>query len=199
MDDEKSMGKLVLIGDSGVGKTSMFSRFFDKKFTENTLPTLGVEYKIRNLEIDGKYLKLMIWDTSGQEKYNSIAKNFYQASHGMLVVFSLTDRDSFDHIDHWLERVKNDAPKEVCIMLVGNKSDDRENRKVDFDLIKNKAKALKVPYVETSAKDGNNVNEAFMEMAKMILKTILESGKKEEGRLLRGNHAAPQGNSSCPC
>jgi Ras-related protein Rab-1A len=118
-DEEKSMGKLVLIGDSGVGKSSMFSRFFQKRFTDNTLPTLGVEYKIKNLEIDGKMLKLMIWDTSGQEKYNSIAKNFYQYSHGMMVVFSLTDRQSFDHVDKWLERVYNDAPKDVCIMLVG--------------------------------------------------------------------------------
>lgn len=118
-DDEVPICKLVLIGDSGVGKTCLFQRFIDKKFTENSMPTLGVDYKIKSLPIEGRMLKLMVWDTAGQEKYNSMQKNFYQASDGMMLVFSLTDKASFDHIEKWLERIYHEAPKDLPIMLIG--------------------------------------------------------------------------------
>lgn len=111
--------KLVLIGDHSVGKSSVFHRFAEKKFSENTLPTVGVDYKIRVMEINGRYIKLMIWDTSGQEKYNAISKTFYSASDGVMVFFSLTDESSFEHVSRWLEKVYNELPKDVPIMLLG--------------------------------------------------------------------------------
>lgn len=118
-EQEIPIGKLVLIGDSGVGKTSMFTSFMDRRFTENTMATLGVEYKIKNLDLEGKLLKLMIWDTSGQEKYNALSKMFYQKSDGMMIVFSLTDRSSFEHVGKWMERVFDEAPRDVSLMLIG--------------------------------------------------------------------------------
>jgi small GTP-binding protein len=100
-------------------KLACFQRFIEKKFTENSMPTLGVDYKIKSMQIEGRMLKLMVWDTAGQEKFSSMQKNFYQASDGMILVFSLTDRASFDHIDRWLERIYNEAPRDLPIMLIG--------------------------------------------------------------------------------
>lgn len=114
------VGKLVLIGDSGVGKTCMFTQLFERRFAENTKNTLGVEFKVKNFEFEGKLLKLHIWDTSGQEKYNAISKMFYQCSDGMMIIFSLTDRSSFDHVGKWLERVFDEAPRDVTLLLVGS-------------------------------------------------------------------------------
>lgn len=112
--------KIVIIGDSSVGKSSVFQRFLEKKFSENTMPTLGVDYKIRVMDISGRFMKMMIWDTSGQEKYNAISKSFYTASDGVMILFSLTDKESFDNVSKWLEKAYNELPKDVPILLIGS-------------------------------------------------------------------------------
>lgn len=121
--DQELIGKLIILGDSSVGKTSMFMKYFDNKFDERTNPTLGVDYKIRTVPLGGgQQMKMMIWDTSGQERYHSISDSFYRNSDGIFIVFSLLDRESFEHISKWLDRVYNQAPKDVIIMLIGRAS-----------------------------------------------------------------------------
>lgn len=118
-DQTIPMCKIVMIGDSSVGKTSALVRFCDKRFSENSMPTLGVDYKIKTEEIDGRPVKLMLWDTSGQEKYNAISKSFFGSANGVMIFFSVTDKDSFDHVHKWIEKTYTHLPKDVTLMLVG--------------------------------------------------------------------------------
>ena len=160
--------KLLIIGDSGVGKSCLLLRFSDDIFTDSFISTIGVDFKIKTVEIDGVKIKLQIWDTAGQERFRTITSSYYRGAHGIIVVYDVTDHKSFDNITKWLKEIDTFAGPTVQKLLVGNKCDLVNERNVSVEEGKALAEGLKVPFVETSAKNSTNVEQAFLMMAKDI-------------------------------
>jgi len=160
--------KLLLIGDSGVGKSCLLLRFADDTYTESYISTIGVDFKIRTVELDGKTIKLQIWDTAGQERFRTITSSYYRGAHGIIVVYDVTDAESFNNVKQWLHEIDRYASENVNKLLVGNKSDLTSKRAVTFDQGKEFADSLGIEFLETSAKNATNVEKAFMTMAAQI-------------------------------
>lgn len=160
--------KLLLIGNSGVGKSCLLLRFSDDTYTNDYISTIGVDFKIKTVELDGKTVKLQIWDTAGQERFRTITSSYYRGSHGIIIVYDVTDQDSFDGVKMWLQEIDRYATSNVLKLLVGNKCDLLDKRVVDFDTAKEFAEINNMPFLETSALNSTNVEEAFLTMAKQI-------------------------------
>ena len=160
--------KLLLIGDSGVGKSCLLLRFADDTYTESYISTIGVDFKIRTLELDGKTVKLQIWDTAGQERFRTITSSYYRGAHGIIVVYDVTDQESFNNVKQWLNEIDRYANENVNKMLVGNKCDLTTKKVVNTDDAKGYAETVGIPFLETSAKDSTNVEQAFIMMAAEI-------------------------------
>jgi len=164
--------KLLLIGDSGVGKSCLLLRFADHTYTESYISTIGVDFKIRTIELDGKTIKLQIWDTAGQERFRTITSSYYRGAHGIIVVYDVTDQDSYTNVKQWLNEIDRYASDTVCKLLVGNKCDLVSKKCVDYDTAKEFADKLDIRFLETSAKAATNVEKAFLTMAGEIKNTI---------------------------
>ena len=160
--------KLLLIGDSGVGKSCLLLRFADDTYTESYISTIGVDFKIRTIELEGKVVKLQIWDTAGQERFRTITSSYYRGAHGIIVVYDVTDNDTFNNVKQWLQEIDRYASEGVNKLLVGNKSDLVQKKVVDYQVAKDFADQLGIPFLETSAKNATNVEQAFLTMAKQI-------------------------------
>jgi len=158
--------KILLIGDAGVGKSCLLRRFKDDCFTDQYSSTNGVDLKLRNIEQDGKTIKLQIWDTAGQEDLRTITSSYYQGAHGIIVVYDTSDMESFNNVNHWLQEIDRYAAAGVNKLLVGNKSDAK--RQVETTAAKDLAESLSIPFIETSAKSADNVELAFTTMASEI-------------------------------
>ncbi|KAJ8601037.1 hypothetical protein CTAYLR_007970 [Chrysophaeum taylorii] len=162
--------KLLLIGDSGVGKSCLLLRFADDTYTESYISTIGVDFKIRTIELEGKTIKLQIWDTAGQERFRTITSSYYRGAHGIIVVFDVTDTESFNNVKQWLHEIDRYACQNVKKLLVGNKCDLASKRAVPTEQAKEFADSLGIHYLETSAKNSTNVEKAFTTMAGQIRK-----------------------------
>jgi len=173
--------KLVLIGDSGVGKSCLLLRFADDTYTESHISTIGVDFKIRTIQLDGKTIKLQIWDTAGQERFRTITSSYYRGAHGIIVVYDTTDSDTFEHVKTWLHEIDRYASENVNKLLVGNKSDLTSKRQVETDAAKEFASSVTIPFLETSAKNATNVEDAFMTMAGEIKKRMASTPGASEG------------------
>ncbi|KAM6298382.1 LOW QUALITY PROTEIN: ras-related protein Rab-1A [Aegotheles albertisi] len=164
--------KLLLIGDSGVGKSCLLLRFADDTYTESYISTIGVDFKIRTIELDGKTIKLQIWDTAGQERFRTITSSYYRGAHGIIVVYDVTDQESFNNVKQWLQEIDRYASENVNKLLVGNKCDLTTKKVVDYTTAKEFADSLGIPFLETSAKNATNVEQSFMTMAAEIKKRM---------------------------
>lgn len=164
--------KLLLIGDSGVGKSCLLLRFADDSYSESYISTIGVDFKIRTITVDGKMVKLQIWDTAGQERFRTITSSYYRGAHGIMVVYDCTDRASFDNLKQWMEEIARYGSQEVSRLLIGNKCDLAEKKQVSEGEGRELADSLKVNFLETSAKTGLRVEEAFQQMAAEIKNRI---------------------------
>jgi len=160
--------KLLLIGDSGVGKSCLLLRFADDTYTASYISTIGVDFKIRTIELEGKTIKLQIWDTAGQERFRTITSSYYRGAHGIIVVYDITDQDTFNNVKQWLQEIDRYASESVNKLLVGNKSDLESKRAVETSVAKEYADQLSIPFLETSAKSSTNVEQAFITMATEI-------------------------------
>ncbi|RNF23004.1 small GTP-binding protein Rab1 [Trypanosoma conorhini] len=168
--------KLLLIGDSGVGKSCLLLRFADDSYTESYISTIGVDFKIRTLNLDGKVVKLQIWDTAGQERFRTITSSYYRGAHGIIIVYDTTDMESFNNVKTWLSEIDKFASENVNKLLVGNKCDLVLKKAVDTQMAKDFADNLGIPFLETSAKEASNVEEAFTRMAMDIKKRLAAQG-----------------------
>jgi len=160
--------KLLLIGDSGVGKSSLLLRFADNTFSDSFIATIGVDFKIITIDLNGAQVKLQIWDTAGQERFRTITSSYYRGAHGIIVVYDITNPDSFANVRKWLQEINRYASENVQKILVGNKCDLVSERKVSYEDAKELADELGVTFLETSAKNATNVDVAFENMAKAI-------------------------------
>lgn len=167
--DYDHLFKLVLIGDSGVGKSCLLLRFADDAFTESFISTIGVDFRFRTVKIGDKTVKLQIWDTAGQERFRTITSAYYRGADGIIMVYDVTHRESFDHVREWLREVEKYAAPETAKLLIGNKS-DRSDRAVSEGEGAALAKELGgMPFLETSARTSDNVEAAFIKMAENLI------------------------------
>ena len=185
LDDENYdlIFKIVLIGDSGVGKTNILSRYINNEFSLATQSTVGVEFGSKIIKKNGKVIKLQIWDTAGQERYKSITSAYYKGSKGAFVVYDITRKTTYDNIDKWIGELKTNGSEDVLIMLVGNKSDLEDKREVITEEVEKKAQEQKLAFCETSALNGKNVEYAFENLINEILKKV-EKDKINEAKQL---------------
>ncbi|XP_020595675.1 ras-related protein RABE1a-like isoform X2 [Phalaenopsis equestris] len=177
--------KLLLIGDSGVGKSCLLLRFSDGSFTTSFITTIGIDFKIRTIELDGKRIKLQIWDTAGQERFRTITTAYYRGAMGILLVYDVTDESSFNNIRNWIRNIEQHASDNVNKILVGNKADMDESKR--------------------SAKTNLNVEQVFFSIARDIKQRLAESDNKPEERTIKinkpeqaaGDNKAPERSACC--
>ncbi len=194
--------KLLLIGDSGVGKSCLLLRFADDTYTESYISTIGVDFKIRTIEIDGSTIKLQIWDTAGQERFKTITAAYYRGAHGIIVVYDVTDAETFNNVRIWLEEINRYASEDVCKLLVGNKCDLESRKAVEQATAKTFAEGLNIPFIETSAKDAIRVEDSFITLSKILLEreSRIGGGSGSGGNTLNvGASQAVGGDGGCGC
>jgi len=172
MNDYDYIFKIVIIGDSGVGKSCMLLRFADNEFTDSYISTIGVDFKIKTLNVEGTNVKLQIWDTAGQDRFRTITSSYYRHANGIIIAYDITDTQSFENVQKWLEEITRYATEDVAKLIVGNKCDLESERVVKFEDGKHMANSFDIPFIETSAKSSTNVINAFMEMATTIKKHL---------------------------
>jgi len=166
--------KILLIGDSGVGKSCLLLRFADDSWTDTHISTIGVDFKIKTLNIDGKTIKLQIWDTAGQERFRTITSSYYRGAQGIILVYDCTDQESFNNVKQWMGEIDRYACENVNKLLVGNKTDLVNEKVVDTATAKAFADSMQIPFIETSAKNATNVEHCFFSMAREIKNRLSE-------------------------
>ncbi|XP_055855950.1 ras-related protein Rab-35 [Episyrphus balteatus] len=160
--------KLLIIGDSGVGKSSLLIRFSDDTFCGSYITTIGVDFKIRTVVIDGQRVKLQIWDTAGQERFRTITSTYYRGTHGVIIVYDVMNGESFANVRRWLDEINNYCDV-VNKVLVGNKDDDPDHKVVITEDAQRFARQMDIELFETSAKDNKNVEEMFLSITRQVL------------------------------
>ncbi|XP_049637924.1 ras-related protein Rab-2A isoform X1 [Suncus etruscus] len=201
--------KYIIIGDTGVGKSCLLLQFTDKRFQPVHDLTIGVEFGARMITIDGKQIKLQIWDTAGQESFRSITRSYYRGAAGALLVYDITRRDTFNHLTTWLEDARQHSNSNMVIMLIGNKSiylvtepcDLESRREVKKEEGEAFAREHGLIFMETSAKTASNVEEAFINTAKEIYEKIQEGvfdiNNEANGIKIGPQHAATNATHAC--
>ena len=173
-DLNENVYKVLLLGDSTVGKTCFLMKYTDEAFQETHMATIGLDYRLKSMKLkNGKTVKIQIWDTAGQDRFRSITKNYYKGSHGIILIYDITNPITFENITHWVSQVREEASQNVVIYLIGNKIDlEDEQRKVSTEEGEKLAEKLGLPFNETSAFDGTNINETFDDIVERIDKAF---------------------------
>lgn len=175
--------KLLTIGNSGVGKTCLLLRYANDSFSPTFITTIGIDFKIKTVEIDGKRIKLQIWDTAGQERFKTITTSYFRGAQGIMLVYDCTDRNSFNSIKTWVEEIDRNADKHVNKILIGNKCDVEESaRNVTRAEGERLAREYNMAFFETSAKKNIGVEDAFMTIARQVVDRISKDGGHIAGR-----------------
>lgn len=202
-DDYDYLFKIVLVGDSGVGKSNLLSRFTRNEFCLESKSTIGVEFATRTLEVDGRVVKAQIWDTAGQERYRAITSAYYRGAVGALLVYDVTSQDSYDNIQKWLSELRDHADMNIVIMLVGNKCDLDHLRAVHKSDALHFAGEEGLLFTETSALDATNVEHAFSESLKkvyeVVSKSIPNTDSSVEPRTIQISSTAATGQAKTKC
>ena len=165
--------KFLMLGDTGVGKTSLVQRLCRNEFNEGIEPTIGIGYEVYKLTISDTKIQMQIWDTAGQEQYRSIVNSYYRDAVGVMVVFAFNNHKSLEGLEEWIADARNYCHPKVRILLVGNKIDLENERKVSKAEIEQFAKYHKLEYIETSAKTNSNVKEAFHKAARNVFQSVV--------------------------
>jgi len=199
--DYDHLFKLLIIGDSGVGKSSLLLRFADNTFSGNYITTIGVDFKIRTILIDGERVKLQIWDTAGQERFRTITSTYYRGTHGVIVVYDATSGESFANVKRWLHEIDQNCDV-VNKILVGNKDDMPERKVVLTEDAQRFASQMGIQLFETSAKDNKNVEEMFNSITRLVLLTKKEQNQQASNlndTVTLGRGRKPTGKKSKCC
>jgi Ras-related protein Rab-11A len=174
--------KVVLIGDSGVGKSNLLSRFTRNEFLLDSKSTIGVEFATRTLQVEGKTIKVQIWDTAGQERYRAITSAYYRGALGALLVYDVTKASSFENVSRWLKELRDHADSNIVIMLIGNKTDLKHLRTVATEDARGFAESEGLSFIETSALEATNVEKSFQLILAEIYRIVSKKNvSTEEG------------------
>ena len=174
--------KILTLGDTQVGKSSIVLRYTEDKFDDNQLSTIGIDYKTKFMKMDDSSVKVLIWDTAGQEKFQNIAKQYYKGANGVLLIYDICSRKTFERIEFWLKELKeNNRIDELFICLVGNKNDMEDKREISIEEGKKYANDNNIPFLEVSAKSGKGIIDLFKKVIKGALDKVYIKNEKEEG------------------
>ena len=190
MEDEsyEIMVKVVLIGDSGVGKTNIMSKYLKNQFREDSKATVGVEFGSKQFSVEGHQIKAQIWDTAGQERYKAITSAYYKGAKGAFIVYDITRKNTFETVNKWVSDITAAADKKITLILIGNKNDLEDQRQVTKEVGEEKAKELGLAFMETSACSGENLDKAFQMMINEIYKKYQADvvGETQESTVQQG-------------
>ena len=183
---EECVYKILLLGDSMVGKTCFLLKYTDKSFQEIHMSTIGLDYRLKTLTLKNrKTVKLQIWDTAGQDRFRSITKNYYKKANGIILIYDVTNKKSYKNISVWINQIKEEADPNVVIYLAGNKIDMEEERKIKTEEGEKLAEEYNFPFKETSAKEDININETFEDIAERIDEIFSKSTANAEIRMTK--------------
>merc|ERR1712071_375723 len=200
MEDYKYLFKVVLIGNAGVGRTCLVRRFTQGVFPPGQGATIGVDFMIKTVEVDGLKIQLQIWDTAGQERFRSITQSYYRSAHALILVYDVASQPSFDCLPHWLREVEEYASPKVLRVLVGNKT-DREDRDIPAAIGEEFSRANSMYFIETSAKECENVDKLFHEIARDLIQTARsndgQTNDSQQPTLLESNKGQSWVDSHC--
>jgi len=189
--------RIITLGDSQVGKSSLIIRYIENKFSINYVTTMGFDIKNKQITLrDGTEAKLMIFDTAGQERFRSLAESYIKKANCALLVYDISQRDTFENIKKWMENIE-EVGEEMPIILIGNKSDLNDQRLVSFDEGKKKAEDYKCPFFETSCKTGDHVSECFIELAELVYEKIGKKLIEHSKTVLKKNSSKPKKKRCC--
>ncbi|KAI8868852.1 ras-domain-containing protein [Ramicandelaber brevisporus] len=182
--------KLLILGDSGTGKSCLLIRFVEDSFTPSFITTIGIDFRVKQIELDGKKIKLQAWDSAGQERFRTITTAYYRGAMGILLVYDVTDERSFHNIDNWMKNIEEHASENVCKVLVANKIDvDPDQIVVSEERGRQKAEQYGIKFVTASAKTGRGVDDAFYTLAREVKSSIFD-------RMPPGANANTQGSGA---
>ena len=161
--------KVLLLGDSTVGKTCFLKKYTDKTFQDVHMSTIGLDYRVKTMTLkSGKVVKLQIWDTAGQDRFRAITKNYYKGANGIILIYDVTSIQTYENVKNWITQIREEASPNVIIYIAGNKIDLEEERKIKTEEGQKLAEELGLPFFETSAKTGVNINESFEDLVEKI-------------------------------
>jgi Ras-related protein Rab-8A len=193
--------KLLMIGDSGVGKTCLLLRYANDNFSPTFITTIGIDFKIKNVDVDGTRIKLQIWDTAGQERFRTITTSYFRGAQGILLVYDVTDRRSFESIRNWISQIQQHADVHVNKILVGNKCDMTDEKVVSTEEGEKLAKEFGIPFWECSAKTNAHVEESFLGIGRAVKDRLVADGlggpTPGKGINLKPGQATPQQKKCC--
>ena len=189
MDDDEYdyIFKVLLLGNSDVGKSSLLLRFVDSLWNDAFVPTIGVDFKVKTLEINNKKVKMQIWDTAGQERFRTVVSTYFKGAHGILLLYDVTNKDSFKNLENWLIEIEKNSSDKVLKILLGNKCDLSDDREIQTE--EGQAFAIRngMEFMETSAKMNTNVSEAFETLGKLMIEFNSKRNNNGEGKALKAN------------
>ena len=166
---KESVYKVLLLGDTNVGKTCFLFKYTDNTFHENHIATIGLDYRVKKIKLkNGKEISLQIWDTAGQDRFRAITKNYYKGAHGIVLIYDITNNQTFENVSKWVNQIHEEVSLNVVIFLAGNKIDIEEKREISYEIGEKLAKELGCTFIEASAKTGVNIDEIFNELAESL-------------------------------
>ncbi len=187
--------KILLVGDSGVGKSSILLRYTDDEYKPEYISTIGVDFKIRSLLDGDKTIKLQLWDTAGQERFQMITSSYYRGAHGIIIVYDITCKESFKNIKNWLHQINQYANEKVLKIIVGNKSDLQDKRVIEQKEVEDFCKENDIYHIETSAKNSSNIKDIFLYLSEKLRKKTIHPNNNNI-KILQGSEVNKR-NSCC--
>ena len=198
MDKNEKTLKIIILGSSEVGKTCILNRYFHNDFKENLLSTVGIDFQTKFFKFDGdQKIKVNYIDTAGEEKFRAISVNYLKGTNGVILVFDITNKETFDLLETWLNELKDTNKADVSKVLIGNKADLAERREVSVEDANNLANNMKCKYYEASAKTGENVNEALDEIAKISFINFASSEERADSIVLNRQEGKTKKKKCC--
>ena len=184
MSKKEFLYKILLLGDTQVGKPSFFMRYIDNTFQESYLSTVGLDFKVKNVQLDdGKTYRVQIWDTAGQDRFHAITRNYFKNAHGIILIYDVTLIESFQNVKNWIKQIKEEVTDKVSIILVGNKIDMENQRVVSKEEGEKMAASYGLKFFECSAKTGENVEEIFKDIVTKTVENFSKVDEKEATKL----------------